>query len=70
MASTSTFLMIGLRSSCLMAFVLLLAMARFRRAFRFNSVTPMIVSFFIYQFNFEVQNYGFFGQDCRINRIF
>lgn len=47
MASTSTFLMVGLRSSCLIALVLLLAIARFRRAFRFNSVTPMIVSFYV-----------------------
>lgn len=43
MASTSTFLMVGLRSNCLIALTLLVAIARFRRALRFNSVTAMSV---------------------------
>jgi TRAP-type C4-dicarboxylate transport system permease small subunit len=51
MASTSTFLMVGFRSNCLIAFTLLFAMARFRRAFRFNSVTAMtlyVFTMFVY----------------------
>lgn len=59
MASTSTFLMVGFRSNCLIRLTLLVAMARFRRALRFNSVTPMTVLIRC-RFNFEVQKYGFF----------